>query len=159
MARTSAGLLLHRRRDGHLEVLLVHPGGPFWAKKDLGAWSIPKGEHGPDDDELACAEREFAEELGSRPPPARPGHDLDLGTIRQSGGKVVRAFAREGDLDADAIVSNEFEVEWPPRSGRRQVFPEVDRAGWFTLDEARDRINAAQAAFLERLAHGLGVVG
>ncbi|MEZ5137493.1 MAG: NUDIX domain-containing protein [Acidimicrobiales bacterium] len=156
MPRTSAGLLLHRTRDGQVEVLLVHPGGPFWANKDLGAWSIPKGEHGPDDDPQACAEREFAEELGSAPPPADPGHDIDLGTVRQSGGKVVRAFARAGDLDADAITSNAFEVEWPPRSGRRQSFPEVDRAAWFALDEAYERINAAQAALLDRLADALG---
>jgi predicted NUDIX family NTP pyrophosphohydrolase len=150
MARTSAGLLLHRTGPDGLEVLLVHPGGPFWAKKDLGAWSIPKGEHGPDDDPLATAEREFAEELGS-PPPARSDADLDLGTIRQSGGKVVHGFARAGDLDADAITSNAFECEWPPRSGRMQTFPEVDRAAWFALAEARERINAAQAELLERL--------
>lgn len=154
MARTSAGLLLHRRVDGRLQVLLVHPGGPFWAKKDLGAWSIPKGEHGPDEDPLACAEREFAEELGTDPPAAGAG-DLDLGEVKQSGGKVVRAFARAGDLDPATIVSNTFEQEWPPRSGKRQAFPEVDRAEWFELDEAKERINAAQAALVDRLAEAL----
>jgi predicted NUDIX family NTP pyrophosphohydrolase len=153
MPKTSAGIVLHRRREGRTEVLLVHPGGPFWAKKDLGAWSIPKGEHGPDDDPVACAEREFAEELGSPPP---PGDDqLDLGAIRQSGGKVVHGYARSGDLDETAISSNEFTCEWPPRSGRQQTFPEVDRAAWFALDEARERINASQAELLDRLEEAL----
>lgn len=156
MPRTSAGLLLHRRRAGALEVLLVHPGGPFWAKKDHGAWSIPKGEHGPADDPGACAEREFAEELGSPPPAASPDGDLDLGVVKQAGGKHVRAFARAGDLDVTTIVSNTFEQEWPPRSGRMQAFPEVDRAAWFDLTEARVRINPAQAAFLDALVEALG---
>jgi predicted NUDIX family NTP pyrophosphohydrolase len=149
MGRRSAGILLHRRTPaGAVEVLLVHPGGPFWAKKDLGAWSLPKGEHDDGEDGLACALREFAEELGS-PPPA--GDPADLGTVRQKGGKVVQAWALEGDLDAAAIRSNTFELEWPPRSGRRREFPEVDRAQWFALAEARERINPAQAAFLDRL--------
>jgi predicted NUDIX family NTP pyrophosphohydrolase len=149
VARRSAGILLHRRRDAAgLEVLLVHPGGPFWAKKDAGAWSIPKGEHDDGEDAQACAVREFAEETGSAP---APGELRDLGEVRQRGGKVVRAWALAGDLDAEAIRSNTFEVEWPPRSGRRQTFPEVDRAAWFGLDEARERINPAQAAFLDRL--------
>ena len=149
MARRSAGILLHRTRDGAREVLLVHPGGPFWAKKDLGAWSLPKGEHGEDEDPLACARREFAEELGS----ALPGDAQlrDLGEIRQRGGKVVRAWAAEGDVDATAITSNTFTLEWPPRSGRTAEFPEVDRAEWFGLDEARERILPAQAPFLDRL--------
>ncbi len=159
MARTSAGLLLHRTRGGRIEVLLVHPGGPFWAKKDAGAWSIPKGEHGPDEDPLTCAEREFAEELGSPPPAAAPSGDHDLGTVKQSGGKVVRAFARRGDLDPTAIESNTFEQEWPPRSGRLQTFPEVDRAEWFDLASAAERINPAQAAFLDRLAAAIEVPG
>lgn len=153
MPATSAGLLLHRiGADGGLEVLLVHPGGPFFARKDAGAWSIPKGEHGPTDDPHATALREFAEELGTPPPPAADGiDDLDLGTVRQKGGKVVRAFGRAGDLDVATIASNTFELEWPPRSGRTQVFPEVDRAAWFPLEEARSRINPAQADLLDRL--------
>jgi predicted NUDIX family NTP pyrophosphohydrolase len=148
MPRRSAGILLHRRGAGGLEVLLVHPGGPFWAKKDAGAWSIPKGEHDDAEDARACALREFEEETGSAP---APGELTDLGTVRQKSGKVVRAWALAGDLDPETVRSNSFELEWPPRSGRRQAFPEVDRAGWFGLDEARERINPAQAAFLDRL--------
>jgi predicted NUDIX family NTP pyrophosphohydrolase len=145
---TSAGILLFRRRPAGVEVLLVHPGGPFWARRDEGAWSIPKGECEPGEEPRSRALTEFAEETGT---------DLDgvalheLGEVRQRGGKVVVAFAAEGDLDADAIVSNTFEMEWPPRSGRRQTFPEVDRAAWFGLEEARLRINPAQAALLDRL--------
>jgi predicted NUDIX family NTP pyrophosphohydrolase len=150
MARRSAGLLLHRVRDGAREVLLVHPGGPFWAKKDAGAWSIPKGEYEEGDDPRACALREFEEELGTAPPPA--AGLTELGTVRQSGGKQVTAYAAPGDVDASAIRSNTFTIEWPPRSGRSQEFPEVDRAAWFGLAEARERINPAQAAFLDRLA-------
>jgi predicted NUDIX family NTP pyrophosphohydrolase len=149
MANRSAGILLHRRKGAGTEVLLVHPGGPFWAKKDLGAWSIPKGEHDEGEDALACALREFGEETGTTLP---PGELTDLGTIRQRGGKVVQAWAAEGDLDADAVRSNTFTLEWPPRSGRVREYPEVDRAAWFGLDEARERINPAQAAFLDRLA-------
>jgi predicted NUDIX family NTP pyrophosphohydrolase len=149
VARTSAGILLHRDRDGVREVLLVHPGGPYWARKDAGAWSIPKGEYAGGDDPRACALREFEEELGS---PLPEGTELtDLGTVRQPGGKVVTAYAAPGDLDAGAISSNTFTIEWPPRSGRTQEFPEVDRADWFTLDQAREKINAAQAALLDRL--------
>ena len=149
MAKTSAGILLHRERGGAREVLLVHPGGPFWVRKDAGAWSIPKGEYGEGDDPRACALREFEEELGS---PLPAGTELtELGTVRQSGGKVITAYAAPGDLDADAITSNTFTIEWPPRSGRSQEFPEVDRAGWFSLDEAREKINQAQAEFLVRL--------
>ncbi len=149
MPRRSAGILLHRERDGRLEVLLVHPGGPFWAKKDLGAWSLPKGEHGEDEDPRACALREFAEELGSEL--AAEATLRDLGEVKQRGGKVVRAWAAEGDVDATAITSNTFAMEWPPRSGRMAEFPEVDRAEWFDLDEARRRILPAQAPFLDRL--------
>jgi predicted NUDIX family NTP pyrophosphohydrolase len=129
-------------------VLLVHPGGPFWAKKDAGAWSIPKGEYVEDEeDPLACARREFEEELGTPPP-----DDLvPLGEVRQRSGKRVTAWAAAGDLDPAGIASNTFTMEWPPRSGRMQEFPEVDRAAWFALDEARERINPAQAAFLDRL--------
>jgi predicted NUDIX family NTP pyrophosphohydrolase len=131
------------------EVLLVHPGGPFWAKKDAGAWSIPKGEHDDGDDPRACALREFEEELGTALP---AGAELtELGTVKLKSGKQVTAFAVEGDLDADAIASNTFTIEWPPRSERTQACPEIDRAAWFALDEARERINPAQAAFLDRL--------
>ena len=147
MAKRSSGILLFRR-TAELEVLLVHPGGPFWAKKDLGAWSIPKGEHDDAEEALACALREFEEETGTRPD---EGELADLGTVKQKSGKVVQAYALEGDLDADAIRSNTFTMEWPPRSGRQSEFPEVDRAQWFTLGEARERINPAQAAFLDRL--------
>ncbi len=147
--KRSAGILLHRRAADGREVLLVHPGGPFWAKKDLGAWSIPKGEHDEGEDALSCALREFAEETGTALP---PGELTDLGTVRLRSGKVVQAWAAEGDLDAGAVRSNTFTLEWPPRSGRTREFPEVDRAAWFGLDEARERINPAQAAFIERLA-------
>jgi predicted NUDIX family NTP pyrophosphohydrolase len=143
----SAGILLHRVRDAVQEVLLVHPGGPFWAKKDAGAWSIPKGEYSDDEDPLACARREFEEELGA---PAPDGL-TSLGEVRQKSGKRVTAWAAAGDLDPSAIRSNTFTMEWPPRSGRTQEFPEIDRAEWFPLEEARERINPAQAAFLDRL--------
>ena len=148
MPRRSAGILLYRRSAGTLEVLLVHPGGPFWAKKDLGAWSIPKGEYEEGEDPRACALREFEEELGA-PPPAGPL--VELGTAKQSGGKVVTAWAAEGDADAAAARSNTFTLEWPPRSGVMREFPEADRAEWFEVDEARRRINPAQAVFLDRL--------
>jgi predicted NUDIX family NTP pyrophosphohydrolase len=147
--KRSAGILLHRRgADGAREVLLVHPGGPFWAKKDAGAWSIPKGEYDDGEDARAAALREFAEELGT---PAPEGDLVDLGEVRQRSGKTVVAWALEGDADADAIRSNTFTMEWPPRSGRMQEFPEVDRAGWFALDEAREKLNSAQAELLDRL--------
>ena len=145
----SAGILLYRRRGGELEVLLVHPGGPFWARRDAGAWSIPKGEYAPDEEPLAAARREFQEELGVAPP---EGPALELGEIRQRGGKLVRAWALEGDLDASAVTSNTFELEWPPRSGRLMEVPEVDRAEWLTLERAREKINPAQAELLDRLA-------
>jgi predicted NUDIX family NTP pyrophosphohydrolase len=149
LARTSAGILLHRERDGVREVLLVHPGGPFWTRKDAGAWSIPKGEYGDGEDPRECALREFEEELGRALP---AGTELtELGTVRQSGGKVITAYAAPGDLDAGAITSNTFTIEWPPRSGRTQEFPEVDRAEWFALEQAREKINAAQAELLDRL--------
>ncbi len=154
MPRTSAGLLLHRAGAEGTEVLLVHPGGPLWARKDEGAWSIPKGEHGPDEDPLASAEREFAEELGAAPPPSA-SDDVDLGEVRQAGGKVVRAWARRGDLDTTRVTSNTFEMEWPPRSGQRREFPEIDRAEWFSFDAARAKANPAQGAFLDRLASAL----
>jgi predicted NUDIX family NTP pyrophosphohydrolase len=147
--KRSAGILLHRERDGAREVLLVHPGGPFWAKKDAGAWSIPKGEYEDGEDARACALREFGEELGA---PAPDGEFVDLGDVRQRGGKVVTAWALEGDANADEIRSNTFTLEWPPRSGTMREFPEIDRAGWFALDEARERILPAQAPLLDRLA-------
>jgi len=147
MAKRSAGLLLYRRGARGLEVLLVHPGGPFWRAKDQGAWSLAKGEIDPGEEPAACALREFEEETGTR----LEGEPAPLGEVRQAGGKTVIGFALEGDLDADAIRSITFELEWPPRSGRRQSYPEVDRAAWFTLDEAREKLNAAQAAFLDRL--------
>jgi predicted NUDIX family NTP pyrophosphohydrolase len=144
----SAGVLLHRiGPDGAVQVLLAHMGGPFWARKDDGAWSIPKGEHPETEDPRAAARREFAEELGS---PAPDGELRALGTVR-SGSKVIAAFALAGDLDADQIVSNTFELEWPPRSGRTQSFPEVDRAAWFGLDEARSKIVKSQQPFLDRI--------
>jgi predicted NUDIX family NTP pyrophosphohydrolase len=149
----SAGILLYRIRGGEPEVLLVHPGGPFWARKDAGAWSIPKGEHDDDEDAQACALREFEEETGT---PLTPTSLADLGTVRLKSGKLVTAWAVEGDLDADAITSNRFELEWPPRSGRTQEFPEVDRAGWFGLEAARERLNPAQGALLDRLRDLLG---
>ncbi|MCW2951353.1 MAG: hydrolase [Conexibacter sp.] len=149
MAKRSAGILLHRRGPVGPEVLLVHPGGPFFANRDAGAWSIPKGEYDEDEEAQAAALREFAEETGTRLP---EGTLADLGEVRQKGGKRVRAWAAEGDLDADAIVSNSFPLEWPPRSGQIRQFPEVDRAGWFSLPEARERILAAQQPLLERLA-------
>ena len=147
--RTSAGILLHRwGPDGGLQVLAGHMGGPFWARKDAGAWSIPKGEHGPDDDPLAAARREFEEELGS-PVPAT--ELVPLGPVRQSGGKVLTVWAGEGDLDATTARSNTFSLEWPPRSGRMQEFPEIDRAEWFPLEEARRKVPPAQEPFLDRL--------
>jgi len=153
MARRSAGIVFFRRAESGPEVLLVHPGGPYWARRDAGAWSIPKGEHDPDDvDRLACALREFEEETGTRP---AADALVDLGEVRQKGGKVVAAWAAEGDLDAGAVRSNTFEIEWPPRSGRRQAFPEVDRAAWFGADEAREKLVAAQAAFVDRLLEHL----
>jgi predicted NUDIX family NTP pyrophosphohydrolase len=149
MPRKSAGILLWRTGGESIEVLLVHPGGPIWARRDAGAWSIPKGEYEDGEDPLAAARREFAEELGSQPPEA-PAQDL--GEITQKSGKRVRAWALEGDIDAAAITSNTCEVEWPPRSGRRIEIPEVDRAEWFDLASARERINPAQVDLIERLA-------
>jgi predicted NUDIX family NTP pyrophosphohydrolase len=142
--KRSAGVLL-RRPSG--EVLLVHPGGPFWSKRDEGAWSIPKGEYADGEDPEAAARREFAEELGVDAPASL----TDLGTVRQKNGKEVRAFLASGDLDVAGVVSNTFTMEWPPRSGRTAEFPEIDRAEWFSVDEARAKVNPAQAAFLDQL--------
>lgn len=145
----SAGLLLYRRREGRREVLLGHMGGPFWAAKDEGAWSIPKGEYTADEEPLAAARREFAEELGA-PAPVDVRY-TELGSVRQRGGKLVTVWAVEADFDASGIVSNTFEIEWPPRSGRRQSFPEIDRAAWFELPVARLKIVPGQVEFLDRL--------
>jgi predicted NUDIX family NTP pyrophosphohydrolase len=147
MAKQSAGLLLYRIRQGAPEVFLVHPGGPFWAKKDAGVWSIPKGEAAPGEDLLARAQREFTEETGF----AIAGEFRPLAPIRQSGGKIVHAWAVAGDCDAATITSNTFDLEWPPRSGRVQAFPEVDRAQWFGLAAARDKINPAQRRLIDEL--------
>ena len=147
MVITSAGILMYHLRHGRLEVLLVHPGGPFWRNKDAGAWSIPKGEVDADEDDMAAARREFEEELGTRP----DGELLPLGEVRQRSGKRVRAFALEGDLDAEAARSMTFEMEWPPRSGRMASFPEVDRAAWFDIDGAREKLIAGQVPLLDRL--------
>lgn len=146
--RLSAGLLLHRRRGDVIEVLLGHMGGPFWARKDEGAWSIPKGEYQPGDDPFAAAKREFEEELGSAPP-AADYHEL--GSVTQSGGKIVVAWAAEADFDAARAVSNTFELEWPPGSGRMQSFPEIDRAEWFTIGIASLKLVKGQLPFLDRL--------
>lgn len=147
--RTSAGLLLFRTSDsGTLEVLLVHPGGPFWARKDAGAWSIPKGEQEPDEDPHSAAVREFTEELGSAPP---DGDTVELGSVRQSSAKTVVAFARRGDFDADTISSNTISVPWPPRSGAMLEIPEVDRAQWCEIDQARGLLVKGQVPFLDRL--------
>jgi predicted NUDIX family NTP pyrophosphohydrolase len=149
MATRSAGILLHRDGPDGREVLLVHPGGPFWAQRDDGAWSIPKGEYGEGEEPLACALREFEEELGSALEHA--GELIELGEVRQRNRKLVTAWAAEGDLDPAAVRSNTFRMEWPPRSGRQQEFPEVDRAAWFTLARAREKLVEAQAAFVDRL--------
>jgi predicted NUDIX family NTP pyrophosphohydrolase len=148
VTRQSAGIVLHRVRDGSMQVFLVHPGGPLWKNKDAGAWSIPKGEFAQGEDALAVARREFEEETGI----AIDGHFVALAPIRQRGGKVVHAWAVEGDVALAGLTSNTFTIEWPPRSGRMQSFPEVDRYAWFPLAEARSRINEAQRALLDELA-------
>ncbi len=148
MARTSAGVLLWRRRDGGVEVLIGHMGGPFWARKDDAAWSVPKGEYDAGEDAYGVALREFEEEMGSPVPAAEL---VALGEVRQSGGKVLTVWAAEGDLDADATTSNTFELEWPPRSGRLQEFPEIDRAAWVPVDVARTRLVKGQVPLLDRL--------
>ena len=154
MARTSAGLLLHRRgADGGVEVMLAHMGGPFWARKDEGAWSIPKGEYEPGDDPLEAARREFEEELGR---PAPDGELRELGEVRQASGKRVTAWALEADIDVTAIESNSFSLEWPRGSGRFQDFPEIDRAEWFDVETARRKLVGGQVALLDRLLAALG---
>ncbi|MFF4520864.1 NUDIX domain-containing protein [Streptomyces bluensis] len=148
-ARRSAGLLLYRRAAGGLEVLLGHMGGPFFARRDAGAWTVPKGEYEPDEPARDAARREFQEELGVPPP---VGEAVPLGEVRQTGGKVVTAWAVEADLDPATVVPGTFRMEWPPRSGRVQEFPELDRVEWLALDRAREVIVRAQAVFLDRLA-------
>jgi len=147
MPLRSAGILAYRGTGGHLEVLLVHPGGPYFRNKDAGAWTIPKGEIAAGEDAQATALREFQEELGV----TLTKKLVPLGEIKQRGGKYVEAFAVKTDIDIDKIKSNTFEMEWPPRSGRMRSFPEIDRAQWFSLSVAREKINAAQIPFLERL--------
>jgi predicted NUDIX family NTP pyrophosphohydrolase len=151
--KQSAGLLMYRCRDDRVEVFLVHPGGPFWAKKDLGAWTIPKGEYSEDEEPLTAARREFKEETGF----SASGDFIDLGTIKQSGGKLVRVWAVESDCDPAALVSNRFQMEWPPRSGRLAEFPEVDRGAWFSSAEARERILKSQLPVLDLLEQKLEV--
>lgn len=149
MPKRSAGIVVFKRKDARLEVLLVHPGGPLWKNKDTGAWSIPKGEPEEGEELLSAAQRELREEIGLEP----KGDLKDLGSIQQKGGKTVHAWAFEVDADMVAAqVNNSFELEWPPRSGKRQTFPEIDRAEFFSLEEAAIRINQAQRAFLERLS-------
>jgi predicted NUDIX family NTP pyrophosphohydrolase len=152
MPKRSSGILLYRRTGSGLELLLVHPGGPFWAKKDWGAWSIPKGEYSGTEDALAVAKREFEEETGARP----HGDFLPLGDVVQAGRKIVTAWALEGDFDPASLKSNSFELEWPPKSGRTTSFPEVDRAQWFSPDEARRKILPAQSEFIARLLAAVG---
>jgi predicted NUDIX family NTP pyrophosphohydrolase len=147
---TSAGILLFRRDDASLEVLLVHPGGPFWVKKDLGAWSVPKGEVEPGEEPHACALRELEEELGSGLGLAADDL-LELGTVRQKGGKLVHCWAAERDFDPDELRSATFTLEWPPRTGRQREFPEVDRAEWLAPERAREKINPAQVELIDRL--------
>jgi predicted NUDIX family NTP pyrophosphohydrolase len=153
LPRLSSGLLLFRWRGEGIEVLLVHMGGPFWRRRDAGAWSLPKGEHEAAEDSLQAARREFAEELGLHVP---PGEAFDLGSVKQPGGKVVHAWALEADVDVSVIESNTFELEWPRGSGKLQQFPEVDRAGWFGLEQAREKLLAGQLPILDRLLERSG---
>ncbi|MEA2216387.1 MAG: hypothetical protein QOK19_1948 [Solirubrobacteraceae bacterium] len=156
MASQSAGLLLYRLHDGALEVLIAHMGGPFWARREEGAWSIVKGEHDEREEPLAAARREFAEETGASAP---AGPAIELGEIRQSGGKLVRAWAVEGDFDPDALLSNTFELQWPPRSGRKAEFPEIDRVRWCDAATARRLLVKAQSALVDRLEQRLAEAG
>jgi predicted NUDIX family NTP pyrophosphohydrolase len=150
--RTSAGIALFRRIDTGIEIFLAHPGGPFWRNKDEGAWTFPKGEYTGDEEPLTAARREFREEIGLD----LDGDFIDLGAVKQSGGKIVRVFAVEGDCDPATIRSNTFKQVWPPKSGRYVEFPEVDRAGWFTPAQARKKLITAQAEFVDRLCDRLG---
>lgn len=152
MAKRSAGLLMFRRSGGELEVFLVHPGGPFWAGKDAGAWTVPKGEYVDGEEALDAAKREFTEETGF----VASGEFFDLGAVRQTSGKIVNAWAFEGNCDPEKLKSNFCEIEWPPRSGKKMEIPEVDRGAWFTVEEARGAIFKAQQAFLDVLEEKLG---
>lgn len=154
MAKLSAGILMYRGEGPSLELLLVHPGGPFWAKKDRGAWSMPKGEYEEGEEPLVVAKREFEEELGSAAP---VGGYIALGELKQPSPKVITAFAVDGDLDPSTLESNHFAMEWPPKSGKVQTFPEVDRAAWFSLDQAATKIQPGQAPFIDRLLAALGI--
>lgn len=155
MSKKSAGLLMYRWRNGILEVLLVHPGGPFWTKKDVGSWSIPKGEYtSEEEDPLEVAKREFHEETGF----TASGEFIPLTPLKQPSGKIITSWAFEGDCDASAIKSNTFVIEWPPHSGRQQEFPEVDRAGWFSIPAAKEKIIKGQAGFLDELDEILKIV-
>ena len=147
MVKKSAGILLYRVKNKFLEVFLVHPGGPFWAKKDLGAWSIPKGEFTEDENPLDAAKREFQEEIGIY----CTGEFIPLTAVKQKGGKIVYAWALEGDIDPNQIKSNTFEIEWPPKSGKKQEFPEIDKGEWFNISEAKQKINKNQVALIEEL--------
>ena len=143
---------MYRRRDGVLQIFLVHPGGPFWAKKDAGAWSIPKGEFAPDEDPLAAAQREFSEETGFQ----ADGRFIPLAPLKQPSGKTIHAWAVEGDADAARIRSNNFSMEWPPGSGKQQEFPEVDRAAWFTIEAAEEKVASGQKDFIDELQRVIG---
>ena len=151
MAKQSAGILVYRRKNKHIEVFLVHPGGPFWLKKDLGAWSIPKGEIEEEEDPMKVALREFKEETGQ----VVNGDFTPLQPVEQKGGKIIIAWAIEGEVNEDKIVSNTFEIEWPPKSGRMKSFPEVDKAAWFSIDAAKEKINPAQINFIDELTTNL----
>ena len=159
MPQHSAGILLYRRRRGGIEVLLVHPGGPFWAKKDEGAWSIPKGAYEPGEDPLTAAKREFAEETGADTGAVLKGEAIALGAFRQSSAKIVEAWAVEGEFDPATLKSNAFSMEWPPRSGRMIEVPEVDRAEWFTPEAAAHKILKGQRPVIEALLQHLGIDG
>jgi len=153
MTKKSAGILMYRFREGKLQVFLVHPGGPFWARKDRAAWSIPKGEIDESEDPLEAAKREFQEETGM----PVTGDFINLGEVKQPGRKIIYVWAVEGDCDPAAIKSNTFEMQWPPKSGKYKSFPEVDRAGWFSLGEAREKLHKGQIVLVDRLAEKLGV--
>ena len=147
MTKQSAGILVYRRKNKHIEVFLVHPGGPFWLKKDLGAWSIPKGEIEEEEDPMKVALREFKEETGQ----VVNGDFTPLQPVKQKGGKIISAWAIEGEVNEDKIISNTFEIEWPPKSGKMKSFPEVDKAAWFSIDAAKEKINPAQINFIDEL--------
>ena len=152
MAKSSAGILMYRFQGDQVEVFLAHPGGPYWAKKDKAAWTIPKGEFSAEEEPLAAAKREFEEETGT----AISGPFLELGKLRQPNGKVVHLWAVEGDSDPESIVSNTFEMEWPPKSGKFQSSPEIDRACWFTAESAREKLHKGQVEFIDILLEKLG---